>query len=438
MYVLTVYTYRKILKEVNKNMMRSMYASVSGLKVHQQMMDVIGNNISNINTTGYKGSRVTFQQMLTQTLKGASAPDNNKGGTNPQQIGLGVSTASIDSDMTGGNLQPTGKTTDVALQGDGFFVVSDGEKDMYTRAGSFSFDSNGYLVSTTSGYRVKGWLPEGNDEFDTSAEAEELDLNTWLKGQPMAGQATSEITYSGNLDASAGVGDTHTIISDVYDSLGERHTIEFTIEKTGINAWEVDGGNLEIDGVAAGSFDIDPSTITFNSDGSVDEANTDTPTLTITAAELGNGAAEINAQYDFSDFTQFSGEMTADYKDDDGYKEGYFQSLSIDARGIITGSFDNGQNKPLAMLAVAKFSNPEGLLSEGGLFNVSNNSGDARLAGAGINGRGELATSSLEMSNVDLAAQFTDMITAQRGFQASSKMISTSDEMLQDLVNMKR
>ncbi len=631
-------------------MMRSMYASVSGLKVHQQMMDVIGNNISNINTIGYKGSRVTFQEMLTQTLKNAAAPGNGKGGINPQQIGLGVSTGSIDNNMSSGNLQPTGKKTDVAIQGDGFFIVSDGDTDMYTRNGSLTFDSNGYLVNSSNGFRVKGWLPVGEDEFDTSAEVTEIDLSTWLKGQPMSAKASENISYNGNLDASAvneiilgsekitvadingneidinmtfspedefnkwkfefspvdnnayienntgyltvsedgiieaiedesgndlsgatfnikdpdldsassyltgvemssyaalntgdytvtfndengsgfvneavlsgpvsatltsatdfssngnysidlgggetfefTIGDTlpadgetndftvrdfsglltmastnddlteddfslvsesnsgekisvtyqkdakRQISADVFDTVGEKHNIKFTVEKTDINKWVIKDDNVTIDDEEiADVFDGENPEIQFNSDGSVRDTGGEMPVITFQPA---NGAEQMTVNLDFSSLTQYSGEMTADFKSVDGYKEGYFQSLNIDSNGVISGSFDNGQNKMLAELAIAKFNNPSGLVRQGGLFRSSNNSGEAQIGGAGINGRGELAPSTLEMSNVDLAEQFTEMITAQRGFQANSKMISTSDQMLQDLVNLKR
>src|SRR6056297_3666641 len=146
-------------------MLRSMYAGVSGLNSHQQMMDVTGNNISNVNTIGFKSSRVTFKEMLSQTIQGASAPQDNRAGTNPQQVGLGVGVGSIDSDMSSGNLQSTGKTSDVAIQGDGFFVLRDGNNEVYSRAGNLNFDENGRLYSSSTGMLVQGWMADENGEY---------------------------------------------------------------------------------------------------------------------------------------------------------------------------------------------------------------------------------------------------------------------------------
>ncbi|MFP4199448.1 MAG: flagellar hook-basal body complex protein, partial [Halanaerobium sp.] len=147
-------------------MLRSMYAGVSGLNSHQQMMDTTGNNISNVNTIGFKSSRVTFQEMLSQTIQGATAPEDNRAGTNPQQIGLGVGVGSIDNDMSSGNLQSTGKNSDVAIEGDGFFVLRDGESQSYSRAGNFNFDEEGRLYSSSTGKLVQGWMADENGEFD--------------------------------------------------------------------------------------------------------------------------------------------------------------------------------------------------------------------------------------------------------------------------------
>ncbi|MGM0437999.1 MAG: flagellar hook-basal body complex protein, partial [Bacillota bacterium] len=152
-------------------MMRSMYSGVSGLKVHQTKMDVVGNNISNVNTTGYKGSRATFKSMMSQLMASSKAPQEGRGGVNPQQVGLGVSMGSIDSDMEQGNLQSTGIGTDLAIQGNGFFTVNDGQQDYYTRAGSLSLDESGNLTNSSNGYVMQGWMAdnEGNIDTDTSA-----------------------------------------------------------------------------------------------------------------------------------------------------------------------------------------------------------------------------------------------------------------------------
>jgi flagellar hook protein FlgE len=179
-----------------------MYAGVSGLNTHQQMMDVTGNNIANVNTIGFKSSRVTFKEMLSQTLKGASRPSENRAGTNPQQIGLGVGLGSIDNDMSSGNLQSTGKTSDVAIQGDGFFVLQDGDQKYYTRAGNFNFDAQGNLYSGISGLKVLG-------------ESGEIQLDKTILPEP-----TTYMDIEGNLSSETEDGKTKTISSDYIDSKG--------------------------------------------------------------------------------------------------------------------------------------------------------------------------------------------------------------------------
>ena len=186
-------------------MLRSMYAGVSGLRAHQNKLDVIGNNIANVNTSGYKKSRVTFKSALTQTMRGATQPYQERGGTNPMQVGLGVTIGSIDTDMSAGNAQSTGKMTDISIEGNGFFVVNEGDRSYYSRAGAFSFDRNGNFVHAPTGFRVQGWMADKQGEFKNtnSSSLEALSL-----GDPnMSPKATSFINYKGNLDATKEVAD---------------------------------------------------------------------------------------------------------------------------------------------------------------------------------------------------------------------------------------
>ncbi|MDZ7672968.1 MAG: flagellar hook-basal body complex protein [Halanaerobiales bacterium] len=203
-------------------MIRSMYSGVSGLKVHQNQMDVIGNNIANVNTTGFKGSRVTFKEMLNQTLSGASSPQGGRGGTNPKQIGLGVQLGSIDTNMGQGSLQSTGKMTDMAIQGNGFFIVNDGSQNYYTRAGNIDFDEEGYLVNTANGNRVQGWTADENGDFTglTVDNMGDIDFD-----QTMDANATENITTDGNLDASIADGESAIISTSIFDSLGFEHDV---------------------------------------------------------------------------------------------------------------------------------------------------------------------------------------------------------------------
>ncbi len=410
-------------------MMRSLFSAVSGLKAHQQRMDVIGNNIANVNTPGFKKSRVTFQDMLNQTIRGASRPvDGGRGGTNPMQVGLGVSTGSIDTIMTGSSPQDTGKNTDLAIDGDGFFVVSDGSRNYYTRAGAFDFDRDGYLVNA-NGMHVMGWRAENGIIKDTSSSSMaeiKIDLNTTEKAKQ-----TEEIRFSGNLDASTAGGNSITVTQAVYDSLGCKHTAEFTFTKsdTNPNTWSV---SCKVDG-----SDITPTptpTLTFKGDGTFDSSSSNV-NFSFTP---NNGADQVSFAPDFSQMTQFYGETTATASQD-GYPAGSLQGVSFDTTGTLSGVFSNGITRALAQVALASFNNPGGLFKEGNtLFSESSNSGAAKFDAAGKGGRGTIKPGSLEMSNVELAQEFTDLITTQRGFQANSRVITASDEMLQDLVNLKR
>lgn len=405
-------------------MMRSMYAGVSGLKAHQTRMDVIGNNIANVNTAGFKASRVTFKEMLSQTLSGAKAPQGNRGGMNPQQVGLGVSLGSIDTNLVQGNLQSTGLGTDLAIQGNGFFVVNNGTQNFYTRAGALTLDENGNLVNASNGYIMQGWMAT-NGIINTNSPLTGIRIPI---GDTMAPQASTEAVFAGNLNAADPEDWTATI--DIYDSQGEKHTLTLNFNPTKThNEWK---WTASIDGA---SLSRKTGTIIFSGDGKVDTVKGDTFNI-----NFNNGTDQITGfRLDLSAVTQMAGDNTLDGLYADGYSMGSLESFSIDNAGVITGSYSNGLTKAIGQIAVANFSNAGGLTRVGDtLFAESQNSGIAQIGAAGTAGRGKISAGTLEMSNVDLAEQFTDMITTQRGFQANSRIISTTDEMLQDLVNLKR
>ena len=222
-------------------MLRSMYSGISGLRVHQTKLDVIGNNIANVNTVGYKASRTVFQEVYSQTLKAAAAPttDGNRGGTNPQQVGLGVSVAAIDVLHTSSGVQRTDKATDLAIEGDGFFVVADGDTRYYTRAGNFDISPNGYLVSA-SGLKVQGWTQKDeNGEIMVSSSPDSLTDIRLDSNMHMPANPTSYIEFAGNLDSRAEVGDTVKYTATVIDSLGNEHSIILEFEKRNNNSWDL-------------------------------------------------------------------------------------------------------------------------------------------------------------------------------------------------------
>ncbi|MFW5962070.1 MAG: flagellar basal-body rod protein FlgF [bacterium] len=418
-------------------MMRSMYAGVSGLKTHQTRMDVVGNNIANVNTVGFKGSRATFKEMLNQTLQGARAPQGNIGGVNPQQVGLGVDVGSIDTDFNQGNLQTTGLSTDLAIQGNGYFIVNDGEQDLYTRAGALTLDNNGNLVNGANGFTVQGWMADSDGNINNNQSVGDIVVPV---GQDMAASASTKVGFGKNLDSRANVGDTRTATIDVYDSLGEQHTVSVEFEKIADNQWDwtitdatdaaviydTDGDGTNDSGSGTLTFDPVTGDIIGGMEGALDFAPT-------------GGANDQTVDIDFNNVIQYAADYTIDGTSANGYEKGELESFSISDAGIITGSFSNGLTRSVGQLAVANFSNNAGLENKGDtLFSATSNSGIPQVGVANNAGRGSISSGTLEMSNVDLAEQFTDMISTQRGYQANSKIIATADQMLQELVNLKR
>ena len=435
-------------------MMRSLFSAVSGLRAHQARMDVIGNNVANVNTPGFKSSRATFQEVFSQTLRGASSPSDismtERGGMNPMQVGLGVTTGSIDVNHTSGNLQPTSRMSDVAVEGKGFFVVQDGTTLAYTRVGAFDTDGDGILVDS-EGRKVLGWTPNpatGLLPADKSASA--LDPIRIAIGSNMTAEATANIFWDKNLDAETALGVTKTVPITIYDSLGVVHTLEIILDKAdnaGVaipNTWD---WSIDVDGNPATT--LGSGRIVFNADGTLDEVQHITaagpPAVWGTWADpsfthnLANGANALDVDLHFDSITQVAGASSLDAGMIDGWPTGTLESYTFDSKGIISGFYSNGQTRTLGQIGLANFANPGGLQKKGkSLFVDSNNSGSPDIGEAGIAGRGTIAPSSLEMSNVDLAEEFTQMIITQRGFQANSRIITVSDELLQELVSLKR
>ena len=440
-------------------MLRSLFAGVSGLRNHQVRMDVIGNNISNVNTVAFKSGRVTFKEGFAQMLQGGSRPPGDQGGINPIQIGLGMQIGSVDTIFSQGNLETTGLNTDVAIQGDSFFVVRKGNQSFYTRSGNFQVDADGKLVSPTNGFIVQGRAAI-NGVFQDGITDIVLPF-----GQKTSATATTSVKLGGNIDASATVFDvtdpdgagplsggfnadtrgaainaeawTETSIT-AYDSLGTKHDVKVYIYKTAANAWnwEVDQAGLIAAGIPVASIS-GAGALTFNSDGTLNAASSNT----IAFAPPGSDPMSINVDFGtgVNGITQFSSTSTAVLRDQNGYTSGTLQNFSIDRTGIITGSFTNGVNVPLGQIVLADYNNPAGLLRIGdNMYQESGNSGGAVLGFALEGSQSTLTSGALEMSNVDLAQEFTSMIVAQRGFQANGRVITTSDDLLQELVNLKR
>lgn len=400
-------------------MLRSLFSGISGLRSHQTMLDVTGNNIANVNTTGFKASQIQFQDALSQVIQNAGAAQDGTGGTNPAQVGLGVRVAGITTNFTQGPSQMSGRSTDMMIQGDGFFVVRRGYETYYTRAGSFDFDATGQMVLPGDGALVQGWLAV-NGVVDTTQPLADLRVPA---GALMEATATENARYEGNLDSAATTGTVLHREIEVYDSLGVKTVLDLEFTKTA-TGWTL-----------RASADSDAPTPTWVAYDGGDELDFDPDTGALAAVAFTVGGIDV----DISAITGFAGVDTVKALNQDGHAAGTLLSFSLGADGTITGAFSNSLKQVIGRLAMANFTNPAGLEKAGGsLFRTTANSGVVQLGAPGSGGRGTLVGGYLEGSNVDLSSEFTNLIVAQRGFQANSRVITTSDEVLQELVNLKR
>jgi len=409
-----------------------MFSAISGLRSHRTMLDVVGNNIANVNTTGFKGSSVVFQDVLSQTVQGAGAgaPSADIGGTNPSQIGLGVTVGRISTNYSQGALQRTDREMDFAIRGDGFFAVEAAGENLYTRAGSLSLDAGGRLVTATGGL-VQGWGADATGVIDTNAPASSIAVPV---GDLIPPTPTSNVTLSGNLPAGDSIGSTYTTSVEVYDTQGQPILAALTFTKSAADEWTVSGEY----GSPATAFTLTDDVVSFDASGEV-----------ATPADLNVNAAanEIPGVPAFTISLSSSGGRVSQYGElasisvtsQDGSSAGSLQALSVSQEGVLIGSYSNGRNRSIGQFSIAQFANPEGLEKTGdSSFRTTVNSGVAQLNTAGVGGRGLISSGTLEMSNVDLAAEFTNLIVAQRGFQANSRVVTASDELLSDIVNLKR
>jgi len=427
-------------------MMSSMYSGVSGLKMHQKKMDVIGNNIANVNTLGYKKGQVTFKEVFSQTVKGAGGAQGGKGGTNPQQVGLGGQLGSINTIHTQGAVQRTDNPTDLMIDGDGYFIISDDaslNNKYYTRAGNFDVDYNGNLV-TSDGFKVLGY---------DNGELSPIQINLTETVEP---KASSYIEIIGNLDSRQEISTgtdpdndeiyyTDTIIKD---SLGNSYKVNMEFSKESDNNWSLNikgVENIDSGDMVPISNDVSDIKLNFDNNGKLISADNFDIEFDDANGIIFGTPGDNKVSIDLSGINQYANENSAKGFDGGkdgslaGYSSGVLKGFSIDNFGTITGTFTNGINKSLAQIGLAKFDNSAGLEKIGNnAYKTSANSGEAQIATASSNGLGSINAGALEMSNVDLSLEFTEMITTQRGFQANSRIITTSDEMLQELVNLKR
>ncbi|NWF90382.1 MAG: flagellar hook-basal body complex protein [Ignavibacteriaceae bacterium] len=543
------------------SLLNSLFSGVSGLKNHQSMMDVISNNIANVNTIGYKGSRVTFSDTFNKILRYGSNPSDTSGGTNTFQIGLGMKLSSVDRNWTQGTFEGTGISTDLALRGKGLFVLENNGERFYSRAGTFIFDAEGRLVNSQNGAIVQGKVANSEGIVPPGNYLEDVVVDSNLR---LPAVATTDIAWGGNLDSSSSltrsenflqtgninsalaVGDTASNTNTIYDENGNEYSFIVTYTKTAANTYDMtydlqdeagtsivgpttvsvafDGttgemltmnGNppaaISITDASLGiNFSFDPTTVTqttnsttlastvdanrtptivtgsvtvfdslgsphtftvkftktsnnnwawncslptasgvltgnsgtisFNPDGSIATVSPTPPVVTFTP----NGGASsqnivLNLGEGFSGITQTSSSSVVSALSQNGSAAASLSNINIDQYGYIVGVFSNGQSRPLAQILVATFPNLNGLISIGdNLFTVSANSGDPLVGTPGETTGTTIQSSALEQSNVDLSEEFTRMIVSQRGFQASARVVTVSDTLLQEITNLVR
>jgi flagellar hook protein FlgE len=430
----------------------SFSAGLSGLNAFSSWLGVIGNNLANMNTIGYKTSTVSFQDLVSQTMGGS--------GSNPMQVGLGVTMGQISPVFSQGAIESSRESTNAAIQGGGFFVVDGPSGISYTRAGNFAFNSNGVLV-TTDGSRVQGWTATDPVTGGIMATGPTGDI-TVTPGALRPPVATTQFSTMSNLDAGAAVGSTFITSVTVFDSLGESHVMSITYTKTATVAPAAGNWNVKVEvpgaevtgGTAGTPFSILTGALTFDATGKLSSFTTTVPAggggtppvdVTIVSPTWSSGAAASNLSWDLVNatgtpsITGFAANSATSSISQNGGAAGMLDNVSIAADGTILATFGSGQSIAVGQLALATFNNPKGLTKQGSnLYSESQAAGSANVGTASTGGRGMLIGSAVEGSNVDIAQEFTSMILAQRGYQANSKSITVSDELLQETLALKR
>jgi flagellar hook protein FlgE len=405
---------------------------LSGLNASSSALATISNNLANMNTDGYKSQSTVFSDVFYQNL-------GTSGNNDPIQTGFGVQVQGTSTDLTNGNVSSTGVESNMALDGSGYFITSDADGALqYTRSGDFRTNTSGQLV-TPGGSLVMGY-PATGGIVNTNASLQPINVG---QGASTAG-ATSTFSMTTNLDASASVGDSYSPTPfAVYDSLGGAHLLSITYTKTGDDTWSynVTVPSSDIQNGTGSTTSLGSGTLTFDSSGALAS-----PTGNLQLNAVGpftNGAATMDPTWELSTsggslITQTASTSTTSAQSQNGYAAGILSGYSVLTDGTVQGTFSNGQTRPIGQVAVANFSNPEGLqLLGNNVYQVTASSGQPVVGTAGTGGRGTIIGSSVEQSNVDVATQLSDLIVAQRSYEANAKAITTLDQIEQDTISMK-
>jgi flagellar hook protein FlgE len=409
--------------------MGSFSIALSGLQADTTSLNTIGNNLANLNTTAYKQQGTTFEDLFYQQI-------GSSGSNNPLQVGVGTRVSGTATDFTQGTLLPTpGQSTNMALSGNGFFVVNQNGVQQLTRSGDFQLGQSGDLT-TNGGAGVMGY-PANNGVVNVNASLVPIQLPV---GVTQAAQATQNVSITANLNAGADVGTSFTTPVTIYDSLGKSHAMTVTYTKTAQNEWGYSVGIPS--GDATGAPSNNTGTLTFDSNG-----NLTSPTGSInniTFPGLTDGASDLSFNWNLTSggnptITQTTAPSTTGAAPQDGYASGNYSGFTVDQNGVVTAKFDNNHTMVVGQVAVASVTNTQGLVRVGhNSFETTAASGDAVVGSAGTGGRGIIEDSTLEQSNVDISTEFANLIVAQRSFEANSKTITTFDSVTQATLGMIR
>jgi flagellar hook protein FlgE len=429
--------------------LQSLRTGVSGLTANQTRLDVISNNIANSSTVAFKRGRAAFSEVLGQEILGSGQQFG--GAVNPSKVGRGAAVSSVDRSFSQGSFDNTGIKTDLALNGDGFFVASPKEgagskQRRLTRAGNFTFNQNGELV-TSDGLNVQGWkVNEAGDVQTGALQNIKMDPNA-----QSSAKFSSGAEVGGNLSADAEVGDTSSISTVVYDEQGSAHNAVVEFEKTADNEWGYSVKSAEgevFQDPDAATDEVASGTITFNTEGAVenitaDEGSTYSEDATTEGVRLtwNNGLVDGGENLDLNlrGITQYSGSTTTKFQSQNGHPSGELAGYNITENGELQLNYTNGEQEKTYQLAIGNVNNPNGLEQQGdNFYTTTSASGDLQLGRAGRDLQTSVVSGSLESSNVDLADEFANLIEAQRSYQASSRVVTTADQVLQETVQLKR
>jgi len=401
--------------------------ALSALQANSTAIDVVGNNLANLNTTGYKDTNVDFETLMAQSL-GV--------GQNSAQVGMGVGSVGTTTDYTQGTITTTSGPMDAAIQGDGFFVVQNAAgQTLYTRDGSFQVNAAGN-VETATGENVQGW-PAVNGVVNANGAVGNL---TVPLGTTVPAVATANMGVTVNLNAQSAVGATFSAPVQVYDSLGTAHTLSVNFTETAANAWSYTVTIPAADLATGGTPQVGSGTLAFNSSGVLTSPTT---AQTVAITGLADGAAAMNINWNLNNsagtptITQYAEASGVGGTTQDGAAAGQITDVRLENGGLLVANYSNGQQTTVGQLALASIPNPESLTSVGdNCLQASASTGAISVGAANSAGRGQVLAGSLESSTVDMATEFTKLLTYERGYQAASRVITTSDQLLQDTMNL--